>query len=130
MRLLRTKRSAIIAPLAEFSAERGFEFRPNPIYVLLNEGEQVVGGLTGNSNWGWLYIEILSVAARLRRHGYGRQLMQQAEAIARARGCVGAWVDTYTFQSPSFYERLGYRVFGTLPNYPGAEQRIFLMKTL
>ena len=124
------ERSAIIAPLGEFSAARGFEFRPEPICLTLREGEQVVGGLIGHMNWEWLYIEVLSVAASLRGHGHGRHLMEQAEGIARTRGCVGAWVDTYTFQSPGFYERLGYRIFGTLPNYPRAEQRIFLMKML
>jgi hypothetical protein len=35
--------------------------------------------------------------------------METAEGIARARNCIEAWVDTYTFQSPSFYERFGYR---------------------
>ena len=124
------QRSAIIAPLGEFSAERSFEFRPNPVYLTLRESRQIVGGLIGHTNWEWLYIEVLSVAAHLRGRGHGRQLMEKAEAIALTRGCVGAWVDTYTFQSPGFYERLGYRVFGTLPNYPRAEQRIFLMKML
>jgi GNAT superfamily N-acetyltransferase len=124
------QRSAIIAPLDEFSAARGFEFRPNPIYLLLYEGARIVGGIIGHSNWEWLHIEILSVATHLRSRGYGRQLMEKAEEIARTRGCFGIWVDTYTFQSPGFYERLGYRVFGTLPNYPRAEQRIFFMKML
>jgi ribosomal protein S18 acetylase RimI-like enzyme len=83
-----------------------------------------------HTNWEWLYTETLAVAAHLRSRSYGRQLMETAEAIARTRNCVGARVDTYSFQSPGFYERLGYRIFGTLPNYPRAEQRIFLMKML
>jgi GNAT superfamily N-acetyltransferase len=124
------QRSAIIAPLGEFSATRGFEFRPIPISLTLRERDQIVGGLVGHTNWDWLHIEILSVATRLRSRGYGRQLMETAEEIARKRGCIGAWVDTYTFQSPGFYERLGYRIFGTLPSYPGDEQRIFLVKML
>jgi len=123
-------RLAITAPLGEFSAARGFDFRPNPICLSLREGDRIVGGLIGHTNWDWLHIEVLSVAAHLRSRGYGRQLMEKAEGIACAHGCVGAWVDTYTFQSPAFYERLGYRIFATLPNYPGAEQRIFLMKML
>lgn len=124
------QRSAVIAPLGEFSAVRGFRFSPSPIYLLLREGDRIVGGLLGHSNWDWLYIEVLSVAAHLRSHGFGRRLVEKAEEIARVRGCVGVWVDTYTFQSPGFYECLGYRAFGTLPNYPGTEQRIFLMKML
>ncbi len=124
------QRSAIIAPLGEFSAARGFQFRPEPIFLLLREDGRIVGGLIGQSNWEWLYIEVLSVAEHLRGSGLGRQLVEKAEAIARTRGCVGVWVDTYTFQSPGFYERLGYRVFGSLPNYPGTAQRIFLMKKI
>jgi GNAT superfamily N-acetyltransferase len=121
-------RSAITAPLGEFSRARGFRFHPVPICLSLREGDQIVGGFIGHTNWQWLCVEILSVAVHLRHQGYGRQLMVMAEAVARTRSCVGAWVDTYSFQSPGFFQRLGYRVFGTLPSYPGAEQRIFLMK--
>ena len=96
----------------------------------MREGNQIIGGLIGHTNWEWLHIEILSVAMHVRSRGYGRRLMETAEGIARTRNCVGAWVDTYTSQSPGFYERLGYRIFGTLPSYPEAEQRIFLMKIL
>jgi len=124
------ERRAIIAPLGEFGAGRGFEFCPSPVNLLLCQGDTIVGGLLGGTNWDWLHIEILSVAAPLRARGYGRQLMERAEALARERGCVGAWVDTYSFQSPEFYQRLGYRVSGTLPSYPRAEQPIFLMKEL
>jgi GNAT superfamily N-acetyltransferase len=124
------ERQAIIAPLRKFSAARGFAFRPQPIIVLLCDGDAIAGGLLGDTNWDWLHIEILAVTADLRGRGYGRQLMEQAEALARERGCAAAWVDTYSFQSPGVYQRLGYRIFGMLPNYPGAEQRIFLMKTL
>ena len=124
------QRLAITAPLGEFSAARGFEFRPTPICLSVREGNQIIGGLIGHTNWEWLHIEILSVATHVRSRGYGRRLMETAEGIARTRNCVGAWVDTYTFQSPGFYERLGYRIFGTLPSYPEAEQRIFLMQIL
>jgi GNAT superfamily N-acetyltransferase len=124
------ERLAVTAPLGEFSAARGFAFRAVAVALLLREDDDIVGGLIGHTNWDWLHIEILSVATHLRGRGYGRQLMDRAEEIARARHCTGAWVDTYSFQSPGFYQRLGYRVFGTLPSYPGAEQRIFLMKVL
>lgn len=124
------ERRAVIAPLGEFSARRGFEFHPSSVNLLLCDGDTIVGGLLGDTNWDWLHVEILSAAGPLRGRGYGRQLMERAEALARERGCVGAWVDTYSFQSPAFYQRLGYRVFGMLPSYPGVEQRIFLMKEL
>ena len=51
-----------------------------------------------------------------------------AESIAIARKCVGVWLDTYEFQAPAFYEKLGYEVFVRLPQYPRGYERIFLKK--
>jgi ribosomal protein S18 acetylase RimI-like enzyme len=48
-----------------------------------------------------------------RRRGVGRELMAQAEARAVERGCHAAWLDTFSFQARSFYEKLGYGEFGT-----------------
>jgi GNAT superfamily N-acetyltransferase len=98
------ERQAIIAPLGKFSAARGFVFRPQPIIVLLRDGDAIAGGLLGDTNWDWLHIEILAVTADLCGRGYGRQLMEQAEALARERGCVGACVDIFSSQSPGFYQ--------------------------
>ncbi|HYE49005.1 MAG TPA: GNAT family N-acetyltransferase [Azospirillaceae bacterium] len=122
------QRDAVIAPLGRFSEGRGFPFRPEAVALVLTRGEAVLGGLIGATNWDWLHIEILSVAEALRGTGWGRRLVEEAESIARARGCAGAWVDTFSFQSPGFYRRLGYEVFGELPHYPGAESRLFLRK--
>jgi hypothetical protein len=48
----------------------------------------------------------------------------------KARGCIGAHLDTFTFQARPFYERHGYAVFGQLDNYPGGHSRFFLSKRL
>jgi ribosomal protein S18 acetylase RimI-like enzyme len=55
-------------------------------------------------------------------------MLLQAEQEAKARGCRGVWLDTYSFQARGFYERLGYAVFGTLDDYPPGQSRIFLHK--
>lgn len=123
-------RSAIIGPLARYSTAKGFQYAVEPIVLALRQGGAIVGGLIGYTNFGWLYIEILSVHEDLRGQGCGRRLMAEAEAVARARGCVGAWVDTFTFQDHGFYQAVGYGLFGTLPNYPGPEQRLFFRKML
>ena len=56
--------------------------------------------------------------------------MQQGEAIARADGCVGVWLDTYEFQARGFYEKLGFDLFGTLDDHPIGQKRFFLRKQL
>jgi len=56
--------------------------------------------------------------------------MDRAEAIARAHGCVGIWLDTFSFQARGFYEKLGFAVFGTMEDFPPGHQRFFLQKRL
>jgi GNAT superfamily N-acetyltransferase len=77
-----------------------------------------------------LEVKLVWVREDLRGQGYGRRLVETAEAEARTRGCHRVWLDSYTFQAPAFYQRLGYHVFGTLSGYPAAHDRVFLTKTL
>ncbi len=124
-------RADILAPLDAFSRGRGYAWQPAALVLALrDDAGRVVGGLTGEVQWGWLRIDILAVAEALRGGGWGRRLVEAAEAAAVAAGCHGAWVDTFTFQSPGFYERLGYVPFGELPDYPTGQTRIFFRKRL
>ena len=56
--------------------------------------------------------------------------MKRAEAYARERGCTDAFLDTFSFEARAFYEKLGYRVFGTLENHPTGHQHYFMTKRL
>jgi GNAT superfamily N-acetyltransferase len=78
----------------------------------------------------WLFVNWLWVADAWRKHGIGSQLMGRAEAAAREKGCRAAYLDTFTFQAPKFYERLGYREFGRLEDFPPGHSRIWFSKSL
>ena len=78
----------------------------------------------------WLFVNWLWVADAWRKHGIGSQLMGRAEAAAREKGCRAAYLDTFTFQAPKFYERLGYREFGRLKDFPPGHSRIWFSKSL
>ena len=54
--------------------------------------------------------------------------MNIAEAEARRRGLVGVWLDTFTFQAPGFYQRLGFVECGRITGYPPGHDRIFYVK--
>jgi hypothetical protein len=54
----------------------------------------------------------------------------QAENEAKRRGCLGAWLDTFSFQAREFDERVGYTVFGTITDCPPGHSRFFLKKAL
>lgn len=75
-------------------------------------------------------IELIAVPEQHRGEGYGTKLMDLAEEVARANNCVGIWLDTFEFQARGFYEKLGFELFGELPNHPKGHKRFFLHKCL
>lgn len=99
------------------------------LVITLNDSNgQMVGGLHGQSNWQWLFVQRIFVSEEHRYKGIGSQLMKAAENEARRRSCVGVWLDTFSFQSPDFYKKLGYQQFGTIPDYPWGHNRQFFFK--
>lgn len=121
-------RKAISNLLSDSAVETLHVFAPEPITIQLADAGHIIGGIAGSTNWDWLYIELLAIESRYRGQGYAKDLVISAEEMAQERGCVGSWVDTFTFQAPEFYRKLGYEQFGELPNYPGKESRVFLRK--
>lgn len=124
-------RQAILAPLVDYNASQAGPSGNRPLSVLVHdEAGQVVGGAWGYTGFQWLFIQLLVVPAQARGQGLGTQVMQRAEAEAIARGCVGAWLDTFEFQARGFYEKLGYQCFGQIDGYPPGYARYFLKKQL
>lgn len=101
-----------------------------PLAAMVRVDEQLVAGLSGYTGWGWLYIQWLWVAETQRGQGLARQMLAAAEVEARARGCHGAYIDTFSPQALHVYQRAGYKVFGTLPDFPRGHTRNFLSKPL
>lgn len=121
---------AISAGLGSFNVARAGERDYRKLNLILRQGETVVGGLIGHSSRRWLFVEMLWVDESLRGQGWGSRLLAQAEALARERNCIGAYLDTYSFQAPAFYLRHGYAVFGELADFPPPHRRLFLHKRL
>lgn len=103
------------------------------LYVFLRDaGGAIVGGLLGDTFWGWLAVHILWIDARYRGQGYGDRVLRAAEDEARARGCRHVQLDTLSFQARPFYEARGYRLYGQLENFPAGSghTRYYLTKPL
>ena len=88
----------------------------------------LVGGLVGGSLWSWLEIRMLWVDAAVRDQGHGTALLQATEATARARGCIGARLEAYDPAALRFYQRRGFGLVGTIPDYPPGHTRFILVK--
>ncbi len=105
------------------------ERKPLAVFVR-DEDSAVVAGISGYTAWGWLYVQWLWVDERLRGQHMAGRMLDAAEQEAVARGCQGAWIDTFNPKAAKVYERQGYQPFGTLADFPIGRSRIFLQKRL
>ena len=111
------------------SKREAAESEPLNLYVEDDSGE-LLAGLVAETFGNWLEIEYLFVKEDLRGQGIGSQLLQQAESEAKKRNCRFAFVNTYQFQAPAFYQKHGYKEVFTMKNYPYTGQRHYYQKEL
>lgn len=120
---------AIFNALEASSKPRIGPVRPQLLAIpIRDDAGHVAGGFWGKTLFQWLQVEMLFVPAPLRGLGVGRALMTLAEREARARGCWGAYVDTFSFQAAPFYRKLGYTPFGVLEDFPPGYSRLYFHK--
>jgi ribosomal protein S18 acetylase RimI-like enzyme len=105
------------------------EFHQIAIF-LRNDDGAIRGGITGGVWGGWLHIVGLWVDPDLRGRNLGRQLVEAAEAEARAVGARHAFLETHSFQAPGLYRELGYLPFGQIEGYPPGASQLFMRKDL
>ena len=111
------------------SKREAAECEPLNLYVEDEHG-QLLAGLVAETFGNWLEIEYLFVKEGLRGQGIGSQLLQQAESEAKKRNCRFAFVNTYQFQAPAFYQKYGYKEVFTMKDYPYTGQRHYYQKEL
>ena len=104
-------------------------YYPVGFYVMDGDGS-VLGGLMGQIWARWLHVGTLWVDERVRGRGHASRLMAAAERYAIEKACTDSFLETFSFQARPFYEKLGYRVFGTLENYPEGHSYYYLTKHL
>jgi len=90
----------------------------------------VVGGMTGAIFWDMMRVDILWLDEQLRGQGYGSKLVAMAEQYAAEKNCKLIKLDTYSFQAPEFYKKLGYQVYGVVEDEPAGFQHYYFYKRM
>lgn len=126
------ERLAILYPLLAHNLANGGDDAHETFALLLRapDRDEVIGGLYGKISYRWLLIDLVSVPEQMRGQGIGERLMRMAEDIAQKKNCIGIWLETFSFQAPGFYRKLGYSEFGRLADYPPGHTRLYYQKTL
>jgi ribosomal protein S18 acetylase RimI-like enzyme len=116
--------------LYEFNMVTMKDHSPKPINLFVRDDSDVIyGGLLINC-WGkWAHVDFLWVSEQARHHGFGSRLMEMGHEQARGTGCIGAYLETFSFQARPFYERFGYEVVGEVKGYPPGQTYFFMAKT-
>jgi GNAT superfamily N-acetyltransferase len=123
-------RREILKGLLAYNKRAAGALNHHSLTITLRERGKIVGGLAGEIFFGWLYVSLLWISDDFRGQGFGSKLMKAAEREARRRGVKQVWLDTFSFQAPAFYRKLGYRAFGRLKDFPAGHSRTFLTKAL
>ncbi len=102
-----------------------------PVVVVVKvDGADLVGGTVGRT-WGeCCELQQIWVAEGYRGRGLGRELMSRFEEAAAARGCTVVFLETFSFQAPEFYARLGYATAWELSGFPEGISKLLLQKSL
>jgi GNAT superfamily N-acetyltransferase len=123
-------RRHLLKHLHGFNVDAVGKMDHKPLTITARERNDVVGGLVGETSLGWLLIELLWVADEHRGKGLGKSLVKEAESQARKRGVRNAYLNTFSFQAPGFYKKLGYQEFGRLSGFPPGHSRHWMTKAL
>jgi len=123
--------AAIVDVLVAHNNKVGVPLDRRPLTIILRDAEgRIEGGIVGRTQWGWLHVETLALPAGRRGQGLGTRLLRMAEEEARRRGCHHVYLTTLSWQAKPFYEKLGYREYGRLDDFPKGHQRHHMMKAL
>jgi GNAT superfamily N-acetyltransferase len=129
-RVLGPAKRAVFKGLRAFNTSVLGKSDSGSVAITLRHRGAVVGGLIGYTFFGWMFVAALWVADEFRGKGFGSKLMKAAEKEAKRRGVTNIYLDTFSFQAPAFYRKLGYREFGKLKQFPAGHYRSFLTKAL
>ena len=120
----------VLDGVRKFNREKTGDERPHSAACFLRDDGRIVGGVQG-SLWGRsMHIDALWVDEEYRDGGYGSKLMRTIEEYAAEHDHPLVYLETTSFQALPFYRKLGYELFGELPEISRGHTLFFLRKDL
>ncbi len=120
---------ALVDGVRQYNIDKLGKETSQPLTIVAHDqAGKLIGGVHGRTIYKNFLIHVLWVDDNRRGAGLGRQLMIQAEQLAKARGCLQAQVDTLEVQAPDFYRKLGFNLAGQVPAFEGSPARYFMVK--
>ena len=97
----------------------------------ITRGGNIVGGcVLSIDQWRMACISCMWVDEQYRGHGLGSAILRKAESVARKRGCYISVLGTFDFQAMPFYAKHGYKLCGSVMDWPRGHESYAMMKRL
>lgn len=124
-------KKTMVDGMLAYHASKGHVRKADVYSVLLKDSDNRLQGIiTVTFLWNGMHIDSLWVDESLRHQGWGNKLLKMAEEEGKKRGCTISYTDTFTWQAPIFYEKMGYKSYGKLENFPVGNSLIYYCKNL
>lgn len=123
--------NALSRGLLSHHASQGHPRSTTKYSVFIKDGEGIIrAGIIVSFLWNGMHIDSLWVDDSIRNQGWGTKLMMRVEEEGKKRGCTIAYTDTFSWQGPRFYEKLGYSLCGKLENFPEGNELYYYCKNI
>lgn len=96
----------IHAKLCEYNGKYMKDFHEYNFHI--EDNGKIIAGIVANSTIDTLEVDFLFVDENHRGKNLGSKLLKYAEDEARSNGLKRVLLNTYSFQAPEFYKKLGY----------------------
>ena len=98
--------------------------------AVTDETGAVIGGCDAFRMGTLALLDVLWVDEKHRGAGLGLRILKELEETAAGKGARRLELNTFGFQAPGFYEKLGYRRFGAVEPAAGTYGHYFYVKEL
>ena len=116
--------------LSDYNVETHPAIRGKDICLAVRDATSaVLGGIIAICRMEVVEVKQLWVSEEARGAGIGSVLMRELEQRAIAENAQLIHLDTYSFQAPEFYPKIGFEEFARL-TYPNGAEKIFFQKKL
>lgn len=103
----------------------------NQCSILIKDSKNTtLGGIILSFLYNGMKIDSLWVDASIRGQEFGKKLICEAEKEGIKRNCTFVYTDTFSWQAPDFYKKLGYEEYGKLDEFPEGNALTYFRKKL
>jgi ribosomal protein S18 acetylase RimI-like enzyme len=105
-------KEVMVAGMLTYHESKGHPREVKSFSILIKDPlGKLVGCAMASVLWNGMEITSLWVDEAMRGQGLGQKLMESLEVEGKKRGCSFAYTNTFTWQAPEFYEKLGYTLY-------------------